>query len=272
MAQDSHGAGFSDEVGPSPVAAAPFGCQAWHNPRTVDLNSAPPMRGRRTCGHGFHIRQSDTDPIADGITHMNDIAELIVCRECDTVHGQVHLQRAQVARCNRCGGVIARYGRADVDTALAIALACAIMLLIANFTPVLGIEVAGTHTEANIWRAVLSIEEGWISAAAFVLATTMLFVPLLQVVLVLWLLGFARFRRRAPGFSTVLVVLHVLRPWSMSEVFLLGSMVAIVKLGGFIPIATGPGIWALATLTLLLAVLGRFDPQSWWALEHRTSR
>ncbi len=80
-------------------------------------------------------------------------------------------------------------------------------------------------------------------------------------------MGFARLRRRAPGFSRALVILHVLRPWSMSEVFLLGAMVAIVKLGGFIPIATGPGVWALALLTLCLAILGRFDPRSWWSLE-----
>ncbi len=209
---------------------------------------------------------------ADDVIDMNGLAELIVCRGCDTVYGQVHLRRSEIARCNRCGGVVARYERADVDQALAIAAACAIMLLIANFTPVLGIEVAGTHTEANIWNAVLSIEQGWISIAALVLAVTMLLVPLIQVACVLWLMVFARYRRRAPGFSRVLVVLHVLRPWSMSEVFLLGSMVAIVKLGGFIPIATGPGIWALALLTLMLALLGRFDPRSWWALEHGTAR
>jgi paraquat-inducible protein A len=199
------------------------------------------------------------------------VADVIVCRDCDTVYAQVVLTRAQVARCSRCGAVVARHARADIDQALAIAGACAILLLIANFTPVLGIEVAGTRTEANIWMAVLSMEQGWITIAALVLMATMLLVPLVQVTLVLWLMGFARIGRRSPGFARVLVILHVLRPWSMSEVFLLGAMVAIVKLGGFIPIEPGPGVWALALLTLLLAVLGRFDPRSWWALEQRTT-
>ena len=195
------------------------------------------------------------------------MAEFIICRDCDTVHLHLPLDSGQVARCIRCGAVIARHAQANVNSALAVASACAILLLIANFTSVLGIEIAGTHTEVNIWQAVLSMQQGWTSIAALVLLVTMLLVPLLQVTLVLWLMSFARVRRRAPGFGRVLAVLHHLRPWSMSEVFLLGALVAIVKLGSFIPIATGPGVWALALLTLLLAVLGRFDPRSWWALD-----
>jgi paraquat-inducible protein A len=196
------------------------------------------------------------------------VAPISVCRECDTVYADVELGRDQVARCRRCHAVVARHPHADVDKALAIAIACAILLLIANLTPVLGIEVAGTRTEANIWKAVLSMDDGWIRVSAGALMVTMLLVPLLQVVLVIWLLGFARLRRRAPGFARVLALLHELRPWSMTEVFLLGSLVAIVKLSNFLPISTGPGVWALAALTILLAVLGRVDPSSWWALEH----
>jgi paraquat-inducible protein A len=94
----------------------------------------------------------------------------------------------------------------------------------------------------------------------------MLVIPVVQISAVLWLMSFARAHRRAPGFAPVLVVLHTLRPWSMSEVFLLGALVAVVKLSQFLPISTGPGIWALGILTGLIAVLSRFDPGSWWRL------
>jgi paraquat-inducible protein A len=52
----------------------------------------------------------------------------------------------------------------------------------------------------------------------------------------------------------------------MTEVFLLGALVAVVKLANWVPIAVGAGIWAMAALTLVLAVLGRCDPASWWAI------
>jgi paraquat-inducible protein A len=195
------------------------------------------------------------------------VAELIICRDCDAVYAKPPQNRHQVARCTECGAVISRHAEADVNVVLAIASACAILLLIANFTPVLAIEIAGTHVEANIWTAVLSMQGGWFSIGAAVLMVTMLVAPIMQIMLVLWLMSFARAGRRAPGFVRVLLILHILRPWSMSEVFLLGSFVAIVKLGAFIPIITGPGVWALALLTLLLAVLSHFDPRWWWSLE-----
>jgi paraquat-inducible protein A len=57
-----------------------------------------------------------------------------------------------------------------------------------------------------------------------------------------------------------------MRPWSMTEVFLLGALVAIVKLANWVPITAGPGIWAIAALTMVLALLGRRDPASWWSI------
>jgi paraquat-inducible protein A len=57
-----------------------------------------------------------------------------------------------------------------------------------------------------------------------------------------------------------------MRPWSMTEVFLLGALVAIVKLANWVPIAAGAGIWAIAALTAVLALLGRCDPASWWSI------
>lgn len=199
------------------------------------------------------------------------VAELIICRDCDAAYATPSPRRDQVARCTQCGAVISRHAQADVNVVLAIASSCAILLLIANFTPILAIDIAGTHTEANIWTAVLSMQGGWFSLGAAALMATMLLAPLAQIVFVLWLMGFARAGRRAPGFVRVLLILHVLRPWSMSEVFLLGSLVAIVKLGSFVPIITGPGTWSLALLTVLLAVLGHFDPRWWWSLERGTT-
>jgi len=63
-----------------------------------------------------------------------------------------------------------------------------------------------------------------------------------------------------------LVLLHLLRPWSMSEVFLLGSLVVIVKLSSWVHVEAGEGIWALGGLAILLAILSRYDSRDWWDL------
>jgi paraquat-inducible protein A len=191
---------------------------------------------------------------------------ILICRDCDTVYRAILLQRGQVALCRRCDAVLARYFGVDVESGLALVIAAAIFFAIANLTPILSIEVAGVQTKANVWFAVRSLQQGWISLAAFGLAFTTFLIPAVQIVLLFWVLLFAHFRRRPPGFGPIMKLLHRVRPWSMTEVFLLGALVAVVKLANWVPIAVGAGIWAMAALTLVLAVLGRCDPASWWAI------
>ena len=67
----------------------------------------------------------------------------------------------------------------------------------------------------------------------------------------------------------MLNLLHEVRPWAMAEVFFLGSLVVVVKVAGWIPIAIGPGLWALAAFSLLVAAVARFDSADLWALRLR---
>lgn len=194
---------------------------------------------------------------------MNSI---LICRDCDTVYRAVPLRRGDVAVCRRCDAVLARYFGANADTGLALVCAAAIFFAIANLTPILSIDIGGVETRANIWFAVRSLQEGWIAVAALGLAFTTFLVPAVQIALLLWVLLFARLGRRPPAFGLIMKLLHRMRPWSMTEVFLLGALVAIVKLSNWVPITTGAGIWAMAALTMVLAFLGRCDPASWWTI------
>jgi paraquat-inducible protein A len=162
--------------------------------------------------------------------------------------------------------VLARHLGAQAESGLALVCAAAIFFAIANLTPILSIEVAGVQTQANIWFAVRSLQQGWISVAALGLAFTTFLVPAVQIALLFWVLLFARGGHRPPGFGPIMKLLHRMRPWSMTEVFLLGALVAIVKLANWVPIKAGAGIWAMAALTTVLALLGRCDPASWWTI------
>ena len=191
---------------------------------------------------------------------------ILICRDCDTVYRAIALHLGDVAVCRRCDAVLARYLVADVESGLALVSASAIFFAIANLTPVSSIEVAGVETRANIWFAVRSLQQGWISLAAMGLAFTTFLIPALQIALLFWVLLFARLGRRPPGFGPVMRLLHRMRPWSMTEVFLLGALVAIVKLANWVPITAGAGLWAMGALTAVLALLGRCDPASWWTI------
>jgi paraquat-inducible protein A len=192
--------------------------------------------------------------------------ELLVCPHCDAVHRAVVLARHEVAACVACGHILARRHSLSVDQLLALTVTAALVFLIANSYPLMTIEVGGMQTEATVWGAALLMMHGWAAWPAAVLALSMFILPLLQIALLLWVLAFARFGRRAPGFDRVLVTLHRSRPWSMTEVFLLGALVAVVKLSSWVHVTPGIGIWALASLTILLTILSLVEPRFWWTL------
>ena len=193
-------------------------------------------------------------------------SELLVCPHCDAVHRTVALRRHEVAACVACGRVLARNHSLSVDQVLALTVAAALVFLITNSYPLMTIEVGGMRTETTVWGAALLMLHGWAAWPAAVLALSMFVLPLLQIALLLWLLAFARFGRRAPGFRGLLVTLHRSRPWSMTEVFLLGALVAIVKLSSWVHVTPGIGIWALASLTILLTLLSVVETRFWWSL------
>ena len=58
-----------------------------------------------------------------------------------------------------------------------------------------------------------------------------------------------------------------LRPWAMAEVFLIGVVVALVKIGGMATVTLGPAFWAMAGLVLLVVYeASSLDEWSIWQL------
>jgi paraquat-inducible protein A len=56
-----------------------------------------------------------------------------------------------------------------------------------------------------------------------------------------------------------------LQPWAMMEVFLLGVLVAMVKLSSMAEIVVGPALYAFGFLVLVLAgITASLDPRTVW--------
>ena len=60
--------------------------------------------------------------------------------------------------------------------------------------------------------------------------------------------------------------MQAVRPWVMVEVFMLGVLVAFVKLNGLASVIPGPGLWAFgAVMVLAAAMASAFDHEHVWA-------
>jgi paraquat-inducible protein A len=52
----------------------------------------------------------------------------------------------------------------------------------------------------------------------------------------------------------------------MIEVFMLGTLVAVVKAHTYFDVVPGAGIWAFGVLTLLITVFSSLDPRELWTI------
>ena len=196
---------------------------------------------------------------------MQEVPDLIACEGCDALYGRPVLQRRELARCARCGTELERHPGRTGERMLPLTLACLVLFAIANTFPIVEIELRGSTSQTTLAGAVVALAgEGRALVAMIVLATTILF-PLLQLTVLLYLLVPTRDARPPAGFDWLLRTIQSLRPWGMIEVFMLGVLVAIVKLASMAVIVPGPALWAFVALTLLLTAVLSFDPRTLWA-------
>lgn len=188
----------------------------------------------------------------------------VICEHCDCVYQKVRLARHQKALCTRCDGVLQRYNGLSVQQRLALTVTAAVLWAFANFYPVMSISLKGLKNSATLWDSVLALSLGPITFIALVAAIAIIIAPVFQLLLLIWVLSFALNGRRSPAFKLCMRWLEALRPWSMLEVCLLGAMVAVIKLAGMLDVIPGIGLFALATLSLLLIRIAGRDVRDLW--------
>jgi paraquat-inducible protein A len=190
--------------------------------------------------------------------------QLIICEHCDSVYQKVTLAKHQKTLCTRCGGVLQRYNGLTVEQRLALTFTALMLWLFTNFYPVMSISLKGMKNSATLWDSVLALSLGPITFIAMVAAIAMIIAPIFQLLLLIWVLGFALARQRSPGFRFCMRWLEALRPWSMLEVCLLGAMVAVIKLAGLLDVLPGIGLFALAALSLMMIRIAGRDIRDLW--------
>jgi paraquat-inducible protein A len=190
----------------------------------------------------------------------------IACHHCGQLHARSALVSGQRASCVRCGTVLWSQGVLNSSAWLAIVLTSLIAFIIASFMPVGTITAVGLKSSSTFLEAVAATwRAGYPSVAIMCFATGFL-MPLLDALILAWLLAFSRKGQRAPGLNQLSRWLHWVRPWAMVPVFMLGALVAIVKLADMASLTPGAGLWAYAALTFLLTGLSKLNSERVWLL------
>lgn len=195
---------------------------------------------------------------------MRELPDLIACEGCDAIYQKRSLHHREIAVCVRCGTELGRdFSRARARI-LPLAVAGLIVFIIANAFPIVEIELQGLTNQTTLFGAVLALYAEGMSLVAFLVLATTILSPALQLIILIYLLVPRSEAVQPPVFRWLLHTMQALRPWGMIEVFLLGVLVAIVKLSNMATVLPGIALWAFGALTILLAAIISFDPRYLW--------
>jgi paraquat-inducible protein A len=178
---------------------------------------------------------------------------LVVCEECDAVHSRESLATDEVARCQRCGAVLGRGHKLGPQALLALSVAALIVFVMGNAADIVTLDLGGIHVEATLPEAIAQTWATGQQAVALLAGATAFGFPLAVILLRLYVLVPLALGRRSAAFLPAMRALHWVTRWSMVEVFLLGTLVAIVRSAGMASVVLGVGLFSYAALTVLLA-------------------
>jgi paraquat-inducible protein A len=165
----------------------------------------------------------------------------------------------------RCGCQLSKRPSGPPDLPLALTVAAAMVLIVANVSPLMDLSVVGRTASTTI---VGGAYEMWLQdeqITGILVAFCAVIAPAGYVLFMLTLLLAAR-RPLIPHWAgEMLRWAHHFEVWSMLEVMMLGILVALIKIAELATVTAGIGMFAVGALVLLFpAILVTFDPDDLW--------
>ncbi len=191
--------------------------------------------------------------------------ETVACPDCDLLQRIPELPPGGKASCQRCGKTLAAELPDPLDRPLALTLAAAIVFVVANTTPLMGLSAAGREATTTI---IGGAQQMWLHGrelTAMAIAFCAVIAPAAYIAFLLTALLAVR-RPPAPRWiGTLLRWANLMRPWSMNEVMMLGILVALIKIAQLATVIPGIGMYAVGVLVVLLSTIAvTFDAREIW--------
>ena len=190
---------------------------------------------------------------------------LIACHECDLLHQRQPLPRGATARCIRCGAKLYSRKPNSLDRVLAWTIAGLILFVVANVYPFLTFRLEAQIQETNLLTGIIELYNQGMWIVAGVVLLTSILMPLLELTGTLYILLPLKFNLQPWKLPTFFRLIRSFKPWGMMEVFMVGILVAFVKLSKMAHIIPGIALYAfLALIFVLAASSASLDPHIVW--------
>ncbi|WP_331459607.1 paraquat-inducible protein A [Paracoccus liaowanqingii] len=213
-----------------------------------------------------YLLQMEREPTYDLTTGRG----LMACPRCDALHVEEDLDLGETARCIRCGTVLAKPRDGAFAQLIALAFTSVVLLVGAVFFPFLEVSTMGFGNASSLFDVALAFAEGVLLPLVLAVLAMIIGLPILRSVLLLYtLVPLAQGRPPRRHAARAYRWSEILRPWSMAEIFVIGTAVALVKVAGLATVHLGPAFWAFCALIFVNLASRAFMCQTsiWDAIE-----
>ncbi len=190
---------------------------------------------------------------------------LIECHDCGLYLRAKALPESSTAKCPRCGAGLYRRTNRGIDHAIALSIAGLVLFAIANIYPFMTFKLEGREQVSTLITGVLEFLDQGLWPLALLVFSVTIFIPLAKMLGTLAVLIPVRYGLRVRGLGRLFRIVEIVHPWAMMEVFMLGVLVAYVKLTDLATLELGPALIAFAVLIFVLAAAeSSIEPREIW--------
>ena len=198
---------------------------------------------------------------------------MIACPECDALQREPRrVPRGTTVSCWRCHTTLVQGSHRHMSYVFALLLSGWILFLIGNGFPLVSLEAQGNGVTTTLFGAVVHLWGQDMTLVAILFFFTTILAPTFDLAAMLYLtigvlrVDYGMANTMPPHAALILRLLQKIRPWAMLEVFMLGALVSIVKLGQLASVIVGPALYSIGTLIIVLAAANSaFNPREVWS-------
>ncbi len=204
------------------------------------------------------------------IENEDALDNFIICQQCYTLHEEVPINDGTKACCTKCGAILYRYDNKLIDHGLALSITGIIFFILANVFPLVQIEILGHGQFITIPKTIFALFDSGFYIVGLICAFLIFIFPLMIFTINMLLFTLLKMKRGAKLTKELLILLSHITPWSMTDIFLISILVALVKLIGYAQIHMGIAFWALMVFVLIdLYIVKRIHLSELWMLRKR---
>ncbi|MBV5317374.1 MAG: paraquat-inducible protein A [Desulfobulbaceae bacterium] len=190
---------------------------------------------------------------------------VVACPDCDLLNRLPEKHEATLL-CVRCGAVLYQHHPNSIDRSLALTVASLVLFLLSNSFPFLAMKSGGFIQETTLLTGIHELWKQELQGLAILVLLTCVLVPLAQMTGLLYILVPLKLGRRPAWHAArIFRLVQEVAPWGMMEVFMMGILVALVKLGHMATIVPGISVFSFGALIFVMAAaFSSLDPPLLW--------